>query len=499
MLNAIQDILVEKRLVSSDWAKETGKAAELVALFREYYDGQHRLKLTVEMQKMMQIDDVRLDRYNANYCQMVIQAMADRLKVEDIDHSQNPLSNPDGTDVDPAKAWLDDLLYQNRFDALQIKIHKAALRDGETFVMLDYSDTEKRVKIAHEPAFDGDVGLIAVYDSSKTTIVAAVKAWWEADIKRVNIYYPSQIDRYQIRTEGDTDLQPMDGEVTARNNTIPGVPVIRFGTEEASKSELTNVVPLQDSLNRTLVSMVMAGELTAFAILFAVGWKPPAGITPGMIMHAMITDPSTGQPVIPDDEEQARALATMLGSFKLERIQGGDLSQLISQADWLISQIGHVSSTPVELGGADASGEAMKQRDVRLVGKLQGAQVNMGNAYEDMIEMAGLFQTLYGSIKPPALGRLNARWKSAEIRNDTDVLKAFELLMKYGHEREALRVLGQASFLSFDESKIEQMMDEKLADAERKVQDAVGNLPGFEQFSTNGANGNGTDNGVSVR
>lgn len=526
LLNPIQEILLAEKLVGSTWAADRQAAADVVALYRQYYDGQHRLKLTKEMKAMMQISDDKLDRYNANYCEMVISAMADRLQVEAVKHTpisaaaapENPHPNPppntgEGRELpatDGMQTWVDNLLQDNRFDALQIKIRKAALRDGETFVMLQYSDVEKRVLMAHEAAFDGDTGVIVVYDSRLKNILAAVKLWWVGDSKFVNVYYPSLIARYQADENGQA-LTLLGEDRTERTGGALGVPVVRFGTDETARSELVNVIPLQDSLNRTLVSMVMASELTAFSMLFAVGWQPPAGITPGMILHAMIKDPTTGAPVVPESEEQARAVATVLNSYKLERIEGGDLSQLIGQANWLIGQIAHITSTPIDLGGADASGEAMKQRDVRLLGKLAGAQVSMGNSYEDMVRLAHHFQIVDGAAKLAALGRLSAQWKSAEIRSDTDILKAFELLMKYGHEREALRVLGKASFMAMGEDKINELMREKADDAAEGAVRAAGSLPGMEQFMVEtrnvetmvkAANGNGrapvvADNGVS--
>lgn len=489
MLEAIAKMFMEKKLVGSTWQENTQRAGDEVRLYREYYEGEHRLKLTTEMKKMMQIDDDRLDRYNDNYCAMVVDAMADRMTVDRIAVSENK--------EDAGQKWVDELMNANRFDGLQMDIREAALRDGETFVMMQYDDTAARMGLFHELAWDGDVGVIVVMDASYRHIVAGVKAWYDGDIKRVNIYYQNSVEKY-ITEEGSTDLKPIEGPegklVTERDGKIAGVPIVRFSRKKKATSELKNVIPLQDSLNRTLVSMVMAAELTAFSVMFAVGWQPPQAISPGMIYHAKLTN-ADGTTVVPQSDEEAKAMVAMLNAYRLERIQGGSLTELINQADWIIAQIEKVTSTPVDLGGG-SSGEYLKQLDVRLQGKIEGAQVRFGNSYEDMVKLAAKQSTLFGVANAPTLETISTEWKSAEIRNDADVLKLFEALIKAGFEEAALRALSKSSLTNFTEQQIKDMMDEKNSATADKLQRAGGNLPGMGEFIAPTTTGNGATNPV---
>jgi hypothetical protein len=476
MLEAIARIFMEKKLVGSTWQEETQRAGDEVRLYREYYDGEHRLKLTSEMKKMMQINDDRLDRYNDNYCAMVVDAMADRMTVDRIAVSKD--------NQDAGQVWVDDLMNVNRFDGLQMDIREAALRDGQTFVMMEYDDEQKKIGMFHNLAWDGDVGVIVVMDASCRYIVAGVKAWYDGDIKRVNIYYQNSVEKYETE-EGSTDLRAVEGptgkQETTRNGEAPGVPIIRFSRKKKATSELKNVIPLQDSLNRTLVSMVMAAELTAFSVMFAVGWQPPQAITPGMIYHAKLTN-ADGTTVVPQSDDEARAMVAMLNAYRLERIQGGSLTELIKQADWIIAQIEKVTSTPVDLGGG-SSGEYLKQLDVRLQGKIEGAQVRFGNSYEDMVKLAAKQSTLFGVANAPTLETVSTEWKSAEIRNDADVLALFKQLNDAGYERAALRALSKSSMANFTEDDIDQMIEEKAADTAATLQRAAGNLDGMGQFN----------------
>jgi hypothetical protein len=423
------------------------------------------------MRKMMQITDSRMDRYNANYCEMVVAAMADRLTLEGVE-----------ADTDEGREWVAGVLNANRLDGLQIDVREAALRDGVTYVMVAYDD-DGGVTLAHELAWDNDAGCLVVYDRSGRQIVAGVKVWVEADVRRANIYYPASTEKYRSSEDGSLVLIE-DAEDTSRNGDAPGVPLVAFRNKGRGVSELVNVVPLQDSLNRTLISMVMSAELTAFAILFAKGFKPPAGLTPGMMIHAMVQG-IDGNPVTPETEEEARAFATMNNSYSLERIEGGSLDQLIGQAEFVITQIATISSTPVpgQMGGDSQSGEALKQRDTRLLGKVQRAQVQMGNAWEDVLALAHRQQTLFGVQQPPAVLVWRARWKNAEMRNDADILKAAELLQKWGFEREALRLMSQSTLAEYSEADIERMMEERAADGAAALSRAAGSLPGMSEFT----------------
>lgn len=473
VLSGIAERFKAEGLVGEDWQTEMEMQGQLVALYRAYYDGEHRLTLTSAQKSMMNIKDEVLDRYNDNYCEMVVDAMADRLNVDRI-----------RAEDEAEQAWIDEVLKANRFDGLQIDIHTAALRDGETYVMSEYSDELGRVKLAHELAWDGETGIIVVYDAAGEVMLAAAKVFYVGDMTRVNLYYPNRLERYTATDGGE--MTPMnEAEDITRAGRMPGVPLVRFARKKQPVSELNNAIPLQDSLNRTLISMVMTSELTAFSILFSRGWEAPNGITPGMVMTAMIKNPETGAPMIPQDKDEATALATMLNAFDLKRIESGDVAQIIQQAEWLINQIGTVTSTPVPgmMGGDSASGEALKQRDVRLVGKCQSAQVSYGNSYEDMIRMAATMQDLYATQKAPALESINTVWRSAQVRNDTDILAAAVQLQKWGYDRAALRLLSQTSMGGWTEEEIDEMIRDKQADSAAQMARMGGLLPGFDNFN----------------
>lgn len=489
MLELIAQKLIAKGLVGANWAGEMQVKGELVKLYRDYYDGNHRLKLTNEMRQMMQIKNDRLDQYNANYCEMVVSALADRLTVESVDSGN-----------DAGDEWVKAIMTRARFDALQIDVREAALRDGETFVMVAYDEQASMPVLAHEPAWDGDCGVMVVYDRQMQTILAGVKVWYEGDLRRVNIYYPASMEKYSY--EAPTEPKQPGGEIEkpylkqypdkdadengvidmTRDGQAPGVPIVHFPNrgKRKAKSELGNMIPLQDSLNSTLVSMVMSALLTAFSVLFAKGWKPPAGMTPGMILYAMVQNPD-GTPMVSEDKEIAQAIAAITGQYDLKRIEPGELEPLIRQADWIIYQIGTVTSTPVpsQMGADTSSGEALKQRSINLVGKAQRAQTQLGNAWEDVFTLAARQQAVFGAKQPPAEMVLTTRWKSAEIRNNVELLAFAKQLHDMGFTREALRLMSQSSVKEYTDDDIDKLIAERTADEQARNTAAISNMPDF--------------------
>lgn len=529
MLEAISQILADRGLINAQWFTDTFEQGKLVRLYREYYDGYHRMLLTKEMKAMLNITDERLQRYNANYCELIIGTMADRLTVEKIEATAPKMEMPpplpltplprggtiltpetmppltsDKKVSDPAKEWVDDLLDDNRFDALQIAVREAVLRDGETFIMSEYDDDDGCIKLCHEPAYDSETGVVVIYErGSSTEIACAIKIWYDVPktenliemntrkdgtYMRANIYFPDHTEKYH--SSDGTDLSPLIDDMTqshidstVRDGKVPGVPIVRFHNKNGV-SELVNVIPLQDSLNSLLVDLVMSAQLTAFSVFFAVGVDVPQGVTPGMVIRKNIVD-ANGAQIMPSSMEEADMFARILSASRLERIQGGDLTQIIGSIDKIINQISVISSTPLpgSMGGDSSSGEALKQRDTRLLGKLTRAQVQLGNSWEDVVMLAALQTSLFSPRLAPQIDKLNTIWKSAEIRNNADILALFKLLNEAGFTRAALRALGQSSLASYSEADIDRMMAEKAADGAKNMIAAAGSLNGFDNFN----------------
>jgi hypothetical protein len=461
MLTDIQAKL--KGLVRQTWAADVQEWGERVALYRQYAAGEHRARLTENMRTMLRVSDVRTDRFNANYCGLVSQAMSDRLVVTAIEGGE-----PKATE------WAKGVMESNRFDSLQMDIHEDMLISGDTFLMQAWSEMDSMVVWAHEPAYDGDVGIIPVYDRLRRNLVAAVKIWWEGDARRVNFYTPGKIEKYiweGTAEEPTPKLRERDGAARWADNkdAALGVPLIHFKNRPSTyawhgESELVNAIPLQDVLNRTITSMVMTSELSAFQIRVARGFTPPPQVQPGMWL--IIGEGGLEKDQIADVDVMEQA----------------QLVPFIDEANFIIDQISSVTQTPLlsSMGGSSSSGEALKQREVGLIGKVKRAQTRTGNAWEDSIRMASRIQAAYGTAAQDSK-IWRAKWQDASPRNDTDVIANALAVREIVGDQETLRLVGPV--FNYDEKKIRDLMAEKDEDAAKTMNQL--NLPGFEQFGAN--------------
>ncbi len=458
MLSTIFEMLPDE-FVRDEWLVETDDWGDRVKLFRDYYDGNHRSKLTGNMKRMLRISGDQHDQFNENYCCLVVDTFADRLVVDSI-QGEDETSNQ----------WSDDLLSNNRFDGLQMDIHETTIRDGDTFVLLEYDNNLGQVVISHEPCWNGDTGMIVVYDRLLKNIIVGIKVWYEGvdDQKRVNFYYKDKVKKY-IADESGHGMQPYVDESTdefGHVEWLPGViPIIHYRNRQRTMtqfgiSELASVIPLQDALNRGLMSMVMTAELTAFLIRVAKGFEPPTEVSPGM----WITIGAEG--LSRDDIADA---------FTLEP---GGIVPFIDQANHIVEQIATISRTPLPttLGGDSQSGEALKQREIGLLSKVRKSMVKIGNSHEDMMRVAAIIHNTFSTTLVPET-KWRTIWSDPEIRNESQMIANAMSIRDIVGDREVLRLIGEVYGYSVD--KQNDILNEKQNENQMRFSALSGVVPNF--------------------
>lgn len=455
------------RMSLDGWVAAERIKAERIALYRQYADGEHRAKLTDNMRKMLRLGADSLDEFTDNYMDVVIQTMVNRLEVTSIEADSSEMT-----------VWLQSLLDDNRFDGIQDDIHEAAIRDGVTYVMPEWSNEEQRVMLHHELAFDGVEGMLVAY--GEHNIEMAIKVWHlqqesgkVADTVRINVYLPGEIRKYVSRAHGSLERHEVPGEAWPAPWTMPdgtpiGIPIIPFRNRirkksDDGKSEIAHAIPLQDMLNRTLYSMVMASELAAFKILVAKGFTPPPDLTIGM--WVTILD-SAGAP--PKNDVQVDAFA----------IPAGEIVPYIDECKFLAGEIGRITQTPApELVWGEVSGESLKQREIGLLGKLKRFKVKAGNSWEDTARMAHRIAQSFASTRPPAYKRLTTRWQNSEVRDDSQTIDNAMKVRELIGDRGVLELI--APVFGWDANKINEILGLKQAEDEAKLERFAAAMPKY--------------------
>lgn len=481
------------------WVTDQDERGEKVALYRDYADGEHPGKLTKEMRAALRLGDSAGDSapFALNYMDDVVTTMSDRLELTGM-----------RADNDGATAWAGEVLDEQRLDGFQIGVHDAALRDGDTYVMVAWDNERQALTFSHEEAYDGVEGVLVIYPNKRArTPSLAIKIWAVeaegdtlANKYRINLYYPDRVEKY-VTLDSRLERHEVEGEPwpapwTQRNGEPIGVPVVHFSNRgvrytQFGRSEMDDAIPAQNALNRTLMSFVMASELTAFQIKVAKGFEPPAGVTPGMWIEILMKD-ALGNLKTDLDEPTAR----WLQQASVDVLPQGELTPYLDGMRFLIEQIHAITKTPHQgTVSDDASGESRKQAEVGLLGKCRRAQTTFGNAWENVMLLAHAVQRAYGGDAPPDVRRFTAEWKSAELRDQAAHIKSVKEIQDWLPLEERLALV--AWVFDWDAAKVTRIAREMEAQETRAAMQAMGALPGFgggvsldRLLGGNGGNGN---------
>ena len=441
--------------------EEKARRANYVA-YRSYYEGDHPTQLTDRQKKYLELKSDA--RFCANYCQVVVDALAERLSVTGF-VCENKQAQP----------LVADWWRLNRMDEIQGNVHTATVRDGDSFVMVDWDNDEGLPRFTQHLANDGTYGVQMTYDDDGQTVLFASKRWVTVlganagKQRRLNLYFADRIERYVSNDDQDAgDWQPYQTEGEAwpvpwadPSGQPLGVPIIHFRNKCAGEthglSELANVIPLQDALNKALIDLIAAFDTTAFQMLYVIGFDPGVStLGPGSILW----------------NENENGQVGVLPASDMAGLRGG-------LAD-IVVQIAGVSRTPqyyFQGLGEPPSGESLKSQETGLVSKARDRQVRFGNAWEDVLKMALALQTAFGQGAAEA-GHIEAQWRDPETRNEEAHTRALKLKAELGIPTRQLW-----SEMGYNDEQNEKMEAEQAeAEAERQTLGAML----LERFETAG-------------
>lgn len=434
----------------SDFVAAVKKKGARVFKYRKYAAGDHDANLTIQQRRLLNIisDDAELNEASSNYCSIVIDMMAGRLSVSEINSEDDAVSE-----------WMQDTITRNGFESKQGEWFRGAIRDGESFVIVD----PQTALWVSEPAFDGYSGIFAIYDTITGLPKWACKLWAESEpsdistdaedagsenIVYIVVYQPDKIT-YWVGTSGSGEVERR----TVNEGTLPLlesengyrwelgiIPVIQMANKRDNytnygESEIRTVIPLQDIVNATLYDMMMASKLSAFKIYWSKGMEiDKDGIVPGSVINLVLQD-RDGNTLTNIDDAAAKFLSAVdVGEFGVT-----DMSQYTNQLDKLEREISQVSATPIYgiTNQGALSGEALRQLEVGLINKIIRFQNENAKSIKMLFRLTALIQRTFdvrsafankfdtavvdflqlsAPVSPPEdVSSINVNWKSPEI------------------------------------------------------------------------------------
>ena len=383
-------------------------------LARRYYNGEQDTALTDRLKKFL---PPRLT-FRDNYCNVVVEALAERLKVLGI-----------ATNADNTSEWLWDLWKKNRMDYTQVVVHTDTIMVGDSYILCDWDEANGRPRWTHQLA----EMIIPHYNETTREIDWASKKWiqhpniGDDPETRLNLYFPDRVEKYVARggvwsAHHDTDDEEWPLPWVNRSGEPIGVPLIHFKNKplggDFGISEISNIIPMQDLLNKTLIDLVMVLDTLAFPQRYTVDIDHNSSRID--IMPGSVTEFHT----------------ELEGGGQVGQWAGANVDGPLRSIETLVQHIAGISRTPQHLfqivGGAP-SGEALKTAESGLVMKAQQRQVNFGNSWEDCMMMALRIQEAFGD-KVANLADINidTEWDDPETRNEQAHLESLRIKMELG-------------------------------------------------------------------
>lgn len=423
--------------------------------YREYYNGDQETQITERLRAFLQVKAD--EEFNCNYCPIVVDAKAERLRVVGF-------TEDGATEVQPQAEQFWAWWNENRCDALQRIVHRSAVRDGDAYVVVGWNNESRRPEYTYEPAYDGEYGVDVRYDPDRPgRILYACKHWRVGSetpedagyVRRLNVYYADRIEKYisdQRAVGGDWQPyhepnQPWPLPWVRRDGAPIGIPVVAFRNAIESyrygTSELRNVIPLQNAINKTLIDLMGAADTAAFRIFVGTGgdWDDVT-ISPGTVLW--------------NESPDAR----------LSALEPGDLSPVLALKDALAVEVARITRTPLHYfhgtGQMPAEG-TLKQAEQGLVSRVEEAQTVFGNAWEDVMYLSRSLAITYGGLSMDEGVMISTGWAPAATRDENAELQRAQAKLGLGVPREV--VLGELGYSAEDVAAMRESDEWRARDA----------------------------------
>lgn len=412
-------------------------AAAKVRAARDYYAGTHPVPLTQRQQEYLgkQLTDGDFE-FAHNLVRTVVDTLRERLAVVGFTVNGKSADDLDADNPDPA-AQLAALLWQwwqhNRMSSQQIRLYRRTIRDGKSYVMVDYDNDNQRPRFSLHEVDDGTTGVILHRNpEDENQVMFASRYFYTFNplkpgltgIERKTVYLPGEIRKYErtsitnmigadnlwraLQDPGDLAWpivwRDLDGKPL-------GVAAVEF--QNPGGSEVAQIAGLQNALNKSWLDLLAAADTNGFPIL-TMNYRDP------MPMPIGVTDDTN---LDGDDEfiiAPGRALEIFGGN--IDRIAGADLGKMIEAIWAIVAAVSGTTRTPQyymkPFTGVDIpSGEALKQLESGLVAKAEERQLMFGEAWADVMGLAYRVARTFGSnipeVKDPVIG---VQWKDPNTR-----------------------------------------------------------------------------------
>lgn len=220
-----------------------------------YYEGDQPLSY-MSSSRMSKIFDGLDGYFSQNWCSVVIDAVRDRINLRNIEVKGKA-----------AAAWK-ELWEGSQLELESDEVHEAELIAGEAFIIC-WKNNEGKME-----AYFNDPRMCHIFYDPEFPRKKSFAAKWYVDDDgkmRLTLYYAERLEYYISKglaknvTKASAFIAlEIAGEENPATNPFKEVPVFHFRKSKQVRSDLKNVVPIQNSVNKLVTDMMVAAEFGAF-------------------------------------------------------------------------------------------------------------------------------------------------------------------------------------------------------------------------------------------
>lgn len=413
--------------------KKLATARVETSIYYRYYDGEHALNFAST--KFRNKFGRRLQRLTDNLCKPVVNAPVNRLEVLNF--------AADGNADDQERFW--QIWKQNLMPGRSKNVHREAFRTGKAYVIV-WADDKGKARMS--PQTTGDIYVWFTGESREPS--KAAKLWFDETEERhyLTLYFPDRIEKYVTTNKSKSFPnansfieREVDGEPWPLPNPFARVPVFEFAAPE-KQSILSDVIPLQDALNKHFCDLMVAGEYNSIRQRWTTG-----------IQYEV--DEETNKPIVPYDHDDP-VWSTSGEEGKFGEFSDSPLEQYLKAKSDTREEIARVTGIPAHyfqmMTGHFPSGEALRTAESRFISMVQDAQLDFGESWADAIKFA--LQIESGIVTPDA-SYVETQWRDAAPVGQRELLENGLMKKQLGVSTE--RILSE---LGYTESDIADILDQ---------------------------------------
>lgn len=362
-------------------------------LMDDYYWGRHPLAHVppeLHDKYLLQFQEL-LRQSRANFMQLVVDAMVNRMKVQGFRLSA---SKDDSPDLESMRSWTASGMKAE---------HRLAIRDtcvkgrGALSVWYGNPDPVIAVEDACQTIVEGVPG-------NRRKRAAALKMWvddWTGE-DRANVYLPAGIHKFRRVHPPETPanqiivpaLLPADQRPGVQEweeledefvpNPVGVVPIIplvaRPDALGRGHSEIEGVIDIQERINSGIFNRVLAGWFAAFRQKWATGVEIPEDVE--------------GNPVEPWSAAITRMFVDTNPEAKFGSFDATDLTQYLKAHETDVKDIASITFTPRHFliqQGQEPSGDAINSADAPLISKVFDREEYLADGLGEALRLSRLF------------------------------------------------------------------------------------------------------------